>query len=232
MARGLVPAILDIGCVGPQPLAFWLPLLAEDDYRFQLTGVDVQGIEAAQKLVTQRHWQDRVVLRPGNGYKLNELFAPQTFDMVIATQVLEHVARLPLFLQQASTVLKSGANGFFTVDSAHWRSRFDHREPVRLVKNLVKKSLSLLGDERHYDLPWFDHELTIVCEQTNLEIIQCSYYNLAPLKFVHNHLIPTQKKNAFMRLWFELEEFMNEEETVQRQVKHLCLALYLHVRKK
>jgi hypothetical protein len=118
------------------------------------------------------------------------------------------------------------------VDSAHWRSRFDLREPGRLVKNLIKKGLSWLGNERHYDLPWFDQELTAICKQEGLEIVNCGYYNLAPLKFIHNHIIPTNQKNSFMRLWFELEEFLNEEEAVREQVKHLFLALYLHVRKK
>jgi len=232
IAQGLTPAILDIGCVGPQPLEFWNPLLTAYDNHFRLTGIDVRGIETAQKLVAQRNWHNRVVLRQGDGYKLSELFSPQSFDVAVATQVLEHVARLPLFMRQAFIALKPGADGFFTVDSAHWRSRFDLREPGRLVKNLIKKGLSWLGNERHYDLPWFDRELTAICKQEGLEIVNCGYYNLAPLKFIHNHIIPTNQKNAFMRLWFELEEFLNEEEAVREQVKHLFLALYLHVRKK
>ena len=232
IAQGLTPAILDIGCVGPQPLEFWNPLLTAYDNHFRLTGIDVRGIETAQKLVAQRNWHNRVVLRQGDGYKLSELFSPQSFDVAVATQVLEHVARLPLFMRQAFIALKPGADGFFTVDSAHWRSRFDLREPGRLVKNLIKKGLSWLGDERHYDLPWFDRELTAICKQEGLEVVNCGYYNLAPLKFIHNHIIPTNQKNTFMRLWFELEEFLNEEEAVREQVKHHFLALYLHVRKK
>ena len=224
-------SILDIGCVGPQPLAFWEPILASCGLHFHLTGIDIQGIEKARDLVTQRGWQDRVTLQQGSGYNLSKLFAPQSFHVVVATQVLEHVAHLSLFMQQVATVLRSGGAGFFAVDSAHWQSRFDLRDPIRCAKNLLKKSLSWLGSERHYDLPWFDHEVTVASQKAGLEIVECRYYNLDPLKFIHNHVVPPLHQNAFMQLWFALEEFLNEEETVQEQAKHCFMGLYLHMHK-
>jgi hypothetical protein len=68
-------------------------------------------------------------------------------------------------------------------------------------------------------------------EQAGLEVIARRYYNLAPLKFIHNHIIPSHDKNTFMRLWFELEEFLNEEKVVPEKVKHLFMGLYFHIRK-
>jgi 2-polyprenyl-3-methyl-5-hydroxy-6-metoxy-1,4-benzoquinol methylase len=224
-------SILDVGCVGLQPLEFWLPLLTSAAGSFQLTGVDVQGIDKAEQMVAQRGWKDYVTLRHGSGYELSALYAPESFTVVIATQVLEHVARLPLFMQQVATVMAHGAEGFFTIDSAHYQSRYDWRFPVRFIKNLGKKGLSFLGYEKHYDLPWMDHEVVRICEQAGLKVIECRYYNLNPIKFIHNHIIARDGKNTFIKLWFDLEELINESNTMSHQIKHFFMALYVHVAK-
>jgi hypothetical protein len=173
-----------------------------------------------------------VTLHTGSGYRLTSLFRPESFRVAVATQVLEHTARLSLFLEQVATVLVPGGEAFFTVDSAHWQSRFDPRDPVRFGKNLIKKGLSLLGRERHYDLPWFDHEVAEACQDAGFEILECRYYNLAPLKFIHNHVVTPNRKNTFVQLWFELEEFLNEEKSIYGKVKHLFLGLYFRARKR
>ena len=231
LSTGEAKSILDIGVVGPQPLEFWQPLLDGYPTQFHLNGVDVWGIDRARQVVQQGGWEKQVTLQQGNGYTLNTLFPPETFDVVVATQVLEHIARLPLFLQQVVSVMRSGAEGFFVFDSAHYQSRFDIRFPVRLAKNLVKKGLSLLGNERHYDLPWMDHEVVSLCERVGLKVIECRYYNLHPIKNIHNHIIPHAQKNAFMKLWFDLEEFINEDLDVAKKIQSLFMGVYVHVAK-
>jgi 2-polyprenyl-3-methyl-5-hydroxy-6-metoxy-1,4-benzoquinol methylase len=223
--------ILDIGCVGPQPLAFWEPLLIRADPRFRLTGIDVDGIEKAREMVVRRGWTPSVRLLRGSGYDLESLFTADSFDIVVATQVLEHVARIIPFMRQVETVLKAGGEAFFTLDSGHWQPRFDIQDPLRLAKNIVKKSLGSLGNERHYDLPWLDREMIGACNAAGLEVVDCQYFNLTPLKWIHNHLMPAEKKNAFMRLWLELEEFINDDPTVRDKVKNYFLVIYLQVRK-
>jgi 2-polyprenyl-3-methyl-5-hydroxy-6-metoxy-1,4-benzoquinol methylase len=223
--------ILDIGCTGPQPLAFWEPLLIRTDARFRLTGIDVDGIEKAREMVARRGWTPSVTLLQGSGYDLENLFPAHSFDIVVATQVLEHVARIIPFIRQIETVLKAGGEAFFTLDSGHWQPRFDVQAPVRLAKNIVKKSLGSLGNERHYDLPWFDREIIGACNEVGLEVVDCRYFNLPPLKWIHNHLMPAEKKNAFMRLWLELEEFINDDAAVRDKVKNYFLVIYLQVRK-
>jgi hypothetical protein len=146
-------------------------------------------------------------------------------------EVLEHIVQLPRFTQQVATVMRSGAQGFFAIDSAHYQARFDIKAPIRLAKNLAKKSLSLLGYERHYDLPWLDLEVVNTCERAGLKVVECRYYNLHPIKFIHNHFIPNDQKNAFMKLRFDLEEFINEMETVSERIKYLFMGLYVHVAK-
>src|SRR5262245_21847333 len=231
IANGSAPSILDIGIVGPQPLEFWEPLLEGYPSRFHLTGIDVWGIDKARQVVEQHGWEKQVTLRQGSGYTLHELFAPESFDLVVATQVLEHIAQLPRFIQQVAAVMRGGAQGFFAIDSAHYQSRYDVKDPVRLAKNLAKKSLSLLGFERHYDLPWLDHELVRAFERAGLKDVECRYYNLHPIKFIHNHVVPNDRKNAFLKLWFGLEELINEIDVVSGHIKHLFMGLYIHVAK-
>jgi 2-polyprenyl-3-methyl-5-hydroxy-6-metoxy-1,4-benzoquinol methylase len=231
IANGTASSILDIGIVGPQPLEFWEPLLEGYSAQFHLTGIDVWGIDKARQVVEQHGWEKQVTLQQGSGYALQEIFGPKSFDLVVAMQVLEHIAQLPRFIQQVATVMHSGAHGFFTIDSAHYQSRFDIKAPVHLAKNLAKKSLSIFGYEKHYDLPWFDHEVVRTCKLAGLEVVDCRYYNLHPIKFIHNHVVPNDRKNAFLKLWFDLEEFLNEIDMVSGCIKHLFMGLYIHVSK-
>lgn len=223
--------VLDIGCVGPKPLEFWEPFLPHHGLRFHLTGIDVDGIEKTREIAAQQGWNPPVRLCQGSGYDLENLFKANSFDIVVATQVLEHVARIIPFMRQLGTVLKTGGEAFFTFDSGHWQPRFDIQDPMRLAKNIVKKGLGSLGDERHYDLPWLDREIVAACNEVGLEVVDCRFYNLPPLKWIHNHLMPAEKKNAFMRLWFELEEFINDDAGVRDKVKNCFLVIYLRVRK-
>jgi 2-polyprenyl-3-methyl-5-hydroxy-6-metoxy-1,4-benzoquinol methylase len=229
--QGTSLAILDVGIVGPQPLEFWEPLLTRYVGSFHLTGVDVQGIDRAAQVVDHRGWKEQVTLRHGSGYSLAELFPPASFDLLVATQVLEHVARLHLFLEQVAAVMKPGAEAFFTIDSAHYQSRYDPRQPIRLAKNLLKKGLSLAGHEVHYDLPWHDAEVIRACEAAGLTLVDCRYYNLHPIKFLHNHVVPSAHQNAFAGVWFDLEECLNVLQEVRSALKPFCMALYLHVRR-
>jgi 2-polyprenyl-3-methyl-5-hydroxy-6-metoxy-1,4-benzoquinol methylase len=171
ISNGSGLSVLDIGCVGPQPLDFWEPLLTHHGSRFHLSGVDVHGIELAREVAAKRGWASRLTLIEGSGYNLADLFTPQSFDIIVATQVLEHIARIQRFMQQVVFVLKSGGEAFLTTDSAHWQSRFGLRDPVRLAKNMAKKGLAFLGNERHYDLPSLDHEVSQTCREAGLKVV-------------------------------------------------------------
>ncbi|MEW6171994.1 MAG: class I SAM-dependent methyltransferase [Bacillota bacterium] len=217
--------ILDIGCTGPQPLAFWEPIL-ESYNDLQFVGIDVQGIERAKEVAVKKGWK-QVQLLEGSGYHLTSLFPRESFDIVVATQVLEHIARPVKFFQEAAAVLRTNGELFLTLDSAHWKSRFALRYPRRFMKNIVKKALASAGNERHYDLPWYDFEVSNFAKKAGLQVIDCRYYNLHPLKFVHNHVVPLEKKHEFMKLWFGLEELLNV--FVGQDDKRFFMGLYFHV---
>lgn len=222
--------VLDVGCIGPHPLEFWEPLMPGTD--FHLTGVDVGGIEKGEEVARRRGWQDRVELRVGSGYQLASLFPPESFDVLVATQVLEHVARLDHFMAQVAAVLRPGGEAFFTLDSAHWLSRYTPAHPVRLAKNVVKKLLSVVGNERHYDLPWYDHEIAAACERAGLGVREVRYYNLPHLKQLHNSVLPAREKNDFMRRWMELEDRLNAVPEVRERGRGRFMVLYVHARKR
>ena len=221
--------ILDVGCVGLQPLQFWESLL--DRHDFQLTGVDVSGIDRARSVVLDRGWQSKVTLVEGSGYEMAALVETESFDIVVATQVLEHVAHLTKFLQQVAAVLRREGEAFFTVDSAHWRRRFEWRQPVRAAKDIVKKTLSLVGHERHYDLPWYDSEIVGACDRVGLAVRACRYYNIVPLKWVHNRFLAEEAKNQFLEQWFQLEEFLNDVHPGAREAREFFAGLYVQARK-
>ncbi|HEY0026008.1 MAG TPA: methyltransferase domain-containing protein [Longimicrobium sp.] len=222
--------VLDIGCIGPQPLDFWRPLL--EGTSFHLTGVDVADIERGMAVVREQGWGSRVSLHTGSGYGLTDLFSPDSFDALVATQVLEHVARLDLFMKQVGTVVRPGGDVFFTLDSAHWLSRFTPSEPVRLAKNVVKKALSVVGRERHYDLPWFDHEVEAACRRAGLEVVSFGYYNIPELKYIYGQVLPPAERNAFAQRWFELEDALNARPEVRERARHCFLVLYVHARRR
>jgi SAM-dependent methyltransferase len=223
--------VIDVGIVGNRPLEFWEPLLVTHP-SLRLTGVDVAGIERARVVADQRGWSDRVSLVEGSGYALADLFPPASFDVLIATQVLEHVSRLPLFMRQVGGVLRCGGQAIFTVDSAHFRSRFDPRYPRRLAKNVVKKCLTVVGRERHYDLPWRDGEVAAAAEAAGLEVQVCNYYNVATLKLLHNRFVRSEDKNAVLHRWLELEEKLNESQRIRTEARHVFLGLYVQVVKR
>ncbi len=144
--------ILDVGCVGPSPLQFWEPLLKKYPKNFELHGIDVVGIEKAKTLVETRGWKN-VHLQTGSGYDLQSLYEKENFDVIVATQVLEHIAHLDKFLAEVVRVAKLGGWIFFTFDSAYPTGKYHFREPVKFFKILIKKILALIGNERHYDVP-------------------------------------------------------------------------------
>ena len=229
MARHNSLRILDVGCVGLQPLQFWMQLL--ERYQFHLTGIDVSGIDRARSLVLQRGWESKVTLIEGSGYNLTTLVAAGSFEIVVATQVLEHIAHLTKFLRQVAAVLCQDGEAFFTIDSAHWRRRFEWRQPIRAMKDVVKKALSLVGNERHYDLPLFDSEIIAACGEVGLTVRTCRYYNMAPLKWLHNRLLADEVKNRFLQQWFHLEEFMNDVHPGARRAREYFAGLYVHAYK-
>ena len=95
-------AILDIGC-GTGTI---LRSLAEAGYR-SLHGMEISDY-ACQRL-------EREGIRMSQGSLLDLPMADATFDVVISSQVLEHVIRRRRFIEQIDRVLKPGGRAFIFV---------------------------------------------------------------------------------------------------------------------
>lgn len=219
--------ILDVGGIGPRPFDLWEPLFPVGD--FCLTVIDVSGVEHARLVAERQGWKTALV--SGSGYALESFFDPGSFDLVVATQVLEHVARLDRFMGQIAHVLVRGGETFFTFDSAHWRPRWSVRWPRRLLRNVVKAALARAGRERYYDLPWRSEEVVEACRARALDVVEVRYHNLPAIKAIHNHLTPEPDKDALMERWLALEEEINRSPQVAHRARDLFAGVYIHARK-
>jgi SAM-dependent methyltransferase len=217
-------SILDIGCIGPNPLEFWRPLFKLHGGQFQLTGIDpdAAGVERTKARLHDITDQP-VTLLAGNGYDLTRLFPDQQFDVIVFTQVLEHVFRYREFLDQVQQTTRPGGDILFTLDSGHYL----HQR----WKDSVKGILARLGSERHYEHGWRDDELDLVLKQLGLTITSREFYCTAPAKRLHNKHTDAAQKNALMRLWFEQEYFYNQHSQLDEIAKRQFLILFYHVRR-
>jgi 2-polyprenyl-3-methyl-5-hydroxy-6-metoxy-1,4-benzoquinol methylase len=216
-------SILDVGCIGPSPLDFWRPLLALYDGQFTLTGIDpnAAGIEKTRARLADfsRH---PITLRAGSGYDLTRLFPEQRFDVIVFTQVLEHVYRRKEFLEQVKSVCRPGGHLLFTLDSGHYPRQSGWRD-------LAKTVLARLGNESHYEHAWRDDEVDPLLAALGLEIVNREYYCTVSSKLLHKTTLATDQMNPFMRLWFEQEYFLNQHMRQDRLTKSQFLILFYDV---
>jgi SAM-dependent methyltransferase len=209
-------SILDIGCIGPNPLDFWKPLLWLYQDRFNLTGIDpdAAGIERTRPLFPD------VTLIPGTGYDLTTLFPTQKFDIIVFTQVLEHVYRYGEFLQQVAQVCRPSGQVMFSLDSGHYPR-------PEWFKGTVKGILARLGNESHYEHGWRDHEVESALGK--FKILERGYYCLPANKKIHNRYLPEAQKNEFLRLWYTQEVYANHKIQFDDTMKRQYLGLFYHV---
>ncbi|MBI4618022.1 MAG: class I SAM-dependent methyltransferase [Planctomycetes bacterium] len=224
--------VLDVGCVGPgRPLELWRPFLEDDTLDFRLVGVDVAGIDETLCQMAGARWSARVELLEGSAYELDRLLGEQQFEFLVSTQVLEHLARYPRFIAGAARHVLPGGEVFLTLDSAHFGGKFPARRPALLGKRVAKALLARLGNESHYDIPLYDRELEREFERAGLAVRTRRYYNLGPLKALHNHVLPESERDRFLETWWELEEMLNRATVFGEHEKSLFRCLYYHLRK-
>jgi 2-polyprenyl-3-methyl-5-hydroxy-6-metoxy-1,4-benzoquinol methylase len=216
-------SILDIGCIGPSPLDFWRSLFALYGGQFSLTGIDPDqgGIERARSQFSY----PGLTLLAGNGYDLTRLFPAQPFDVIVFTQVLEHVFHYDRFLQQVAQVCRAGGHVLFSLDSGHYPRG-------EVLKTSVKGILARLGREGHYEHGWRDQEVEPALQAAGLEVASRGYYCLTPLKKFHNRYFDEAQKNEFMRQWYTQESAINRHIRWNESAKSQFLGLFYHARKK
>ena len=195
-------SILDVGCVGPTPYNLWEGFLSVYGDRIRLTGIDVRGIEEARQMA-RRKGLDLELLEMSS-YEMSSKLEPR-FDVVVSTQVLEHLAQPARFFQELAGVMNSKTVAYLTLDSRHYAQRSRLEEWAHYV---VGRFIA----ERYYDVGLREEELAAMAGEAGLRILERRFYNIHPLKRIHNHETSDRNKNAYLSRWFELEENLNEDE--------------------
>jgi len=192
--------VLDVGCVGPTPFNQWRYLFKRFPGRIRFTGIDVRGLDRAAAVARKEGWD--VELLPLSGYAMASL--GRRFDTVVSTQVLEHMRRPALFLEQLAAVLEPGAPAYLTIDSAHFSKRRDLREWVR---DLVLRFVS----ERWHDVGLSVDQTRALITAAGLRIAELRLYNIAQLKRIHNAEVGPGERDDFLRSWYAMEDLLNRD---------------------
>jgi len=225
--------ILDVGCVGPKgEFDLWAPLLADPDYsaRFRLWGVDIQGVEQAQRYAWNRGWHN-VELKAASAYQLTEAFPAGFFDVLVSTQVMEHLQHRGQFLKNAHAVLRDSGAVYLTMDSAYFPRA--GRGGLAGLRSRAMRTLARLrgAAERYYDRAVYDHEIEPLFAGTGFTVEDRRFYCLHPLKVLHNHKIAARAQNPVLLRWKELEDLLNADTNFIANNKHYFSALYYKLRK-
>ncbi|MGI0022297.1 MAG: class I SAM-dependent methyltransferase [Nitrososphaeraceae archaeon] len=159
--------------------------------------------------------------------KINELpsLFNFKFDIVVSTQVLEHLKDLESSFRSIRAIMKDGSVGLFTLDSGYYKPRI----------SLIGRWLAYLFRLKRrfgnsfYVRPLKEEILQMNLEAAGLELVNVKHYALDPLKYIHNHLLPAYKQDKFASEWKRLEDLLNEDREVIEKIKHNLMALYVEV---
>jgi SAM-dependent methyltransferase len=213
--------VLDVGCAGPTPFNHWHAFLEHFPGRVILTGIDVRGLEPARAQARARGWE--VELLPGSAYTMAEDLR-RTFEVVVSTQVLEHLRRPEVFFAQLARVLEPGGTAYLTMDSAHFPRHGGLRERVRDL-------LAPLLPERYHDEGLTVEQARSLAQAAGLEVTDLRLYNLGGLKAIHNHRLASEHRNRFLRQWYAFEEALNAEPALAAAARAHFAGIYLELRR-
>ena len=213
--------ILDVGCAGPTPFNQWRYLLAEQPERIRLTGIDVRGLERARAAARELGFS--VELREISAYRMADELA-RTFDVVVSTQVLEHLRRPDVFLEQLARTLRPDGVAYLSLDSAHFRGS---RTLADRARDLVRPWLG----ERYHDSGLTVEEVQARIQAAGLHLEDLRLYNLGPLKRFHNHELAGERQGRFLRDWYALEETLNGDPAFLARHRRHFADIYLKARR-
>jgi len=128
------------------------------------------------------------------------------------------------------TVLKPGGLLIVTFDSGDFAQAVGIVDPA---KNFVKRFLAaVFGSERHWDFPLRGKDVENAAAVIGFDVVERKFFNVHPLKYLHNHLTVTERKNTFLRFWYDFEMLLNEDEAMMMSAKSYFLGAYYALRKR
>lgn len=212
--------ILDVGCGN---LNLWI----DADFNFSnliIYGIDIDDktLEIAKKNAKNLA-KDSFHIYQAKIKELPNLFNFK-FDVIVSTQVLEHLPDLESSFRSIAAVMKDDSIGLFTLDSGYYKPHM----------SIIGKSIAYLARLKHrlgsgfYVRPLNEQILRVNLNAGGLELMTVKHYALDPLKYIHNHILPQDKQDNFAANWKKLEE-LNEDRNVIEKIKHNLMALYVEV---
>lgn len=223
--------ILDVGCAGPEPLNLWRPFLPRRE-QFDLVGVDVAGLDRAE--ASAREFGLEIELREASASALTAAFGEAAFDVVVSTQVLEHLHDWRHALSEMGRVLRPGGSLLVTCDSGDVHASVGKRvrlsgkrayaEWRRKMPVVGKVGDSLVSGE--WERGPRKSELGSALAIAGLEVERLEWYCL--------HCVKTAQReagSATRLLWLSMEEALAEETAEQRD-PGLYAILYAKARRR
>jgi SAM-dependent methyltransferase len=222
--------VLDVGCAGPTPLNLWEPfgpLIS----RFELVGVDVAGLDRAA--ARARQLGVPIALRTASALGLTNEFGRDAFDVVVSTQVLEHVRPWKAALTEMRDVLRPSGIMLLTCDSRHVQRTLSTRlrlQGKRAYAALRPRAgiIARLGDrfvsgewEKGLTVP----ELRDAASELELDVEQLSPYTLGEVKHAQH-----EAGSGTRLAWLALEEELVRETPTPPDLS-LYTMLYLRARR-
>ncbi len=222
--------VLDVGCAGPEPLNLWQPFVPLHD-RLSLVGVDVAGLDRAE--ARARELGLDVELRHVSAHRLTAAFGEASFDVVVTTQVLEHLQDWRGGLREMGRVLRPGGTLFVTCDSGDVRATFGKRTRLsgkrayavlrRRIPGVGKAGDFFLSGEWERGLR--RDELGEALGVAGFEVERLDRYCLHCVKVAQRHA-----GFATRLLWLAMEEALAEE-TAEPVDPSLYAILYASARR-
>jgi SAM-dependent methyltransferase len=222
--------VLDVGCSGPLPLNLWEPFVPVAE-KMKLIGVDVAGLdEARTKSVSLGNIMS---VREGDALNLTRAFGAEAFDVVVSTQVLEHLPDWRRALGEMTHVLRPGGTLLVSCDSGEFDSGFRRRARLSAkriyaravsrnpgIRRLFSKRLSGQWEKG----PTRD-ELRRAALALGLDIERLQLYCIDQVKRAER-----SAGSAARQLWLALEEAITARQPEPEP--HMYAAVYLRGRRR
>jgi SAM-dependent methyltransferase len=205
--------VLDVGCAGPEPLNLWRPFVPLRD-RVELVGVDVAGLDRTEACAREIGLE--VELRRVSASGLTAAFGEASFDVVVSTQVLEHLHDWREALSEMNRVLRPGGTLLATCDSGDVRAPFGKRVWLsgKRAYAAVRRHMPVVGKvgdslvSGEWERGLHKSELGEALSVAGLEVERLEWYCLHCVK------VAQRKAGSTTRLlWLSMEEALAQEST-------------------
>jgi 2-polyprenyl-3-methyl-5-hydroxy-6-metoxy-1,4-benzoquinol methylase len=192
-------SVCDVGCVGPDPFNLWKPMFEHYPRDFELSGLDLFGIDVARRIATQRGWQ--VDLRTGDATAIAATFPGAHFDVLVCTGVLQALPNWEAFFTEARRVLAPDGRVLLTAVSR--QAEVPRGTELRHLGRRLASKVPRQGHRWYRGL--VPEEITVAARAGGFAIRRWQRCNLAAVKPLHNSS-DRARQNGLLRRWFLLEE--------------------------